>query len=235
MSAKDRHSRRVGRLKVLLPLFALVLLSSLFLLSGRVDPDDAVLAAGVDAEALIRDPRMTAPSYAGATSDGTAITLTAQSARPASATRTATADDVTARFDMPDGSSANLLAAGAEIDNSVNELRLTGGVTIQTSSDYTITLSAMTARLDRSGAAGEGPVQGEGPLGTIKSDRFTLGLGAGPAAVGEIKDKIETLGAEDTAFGNKSVTNDNETVANPNLLVFSGNVKLIYLPRGKQP
>ena len=77
MTRGDTHSRLVGWLKLALPLAALVILSTLFLIADRIDPEAAIPYANVDVEDLARDPRMTTPSYAGLTSDGSALTLTA--------------------------------------------------------------------------------------------------------------------------------------------------------------
>jgi lipopolysaccharide export system protein LptC len=91
MARRDRHSRVVGWLKVALPLAALAILSTLFLLSDRIDPEDALPYAEVDVEELAREPRMTAPTYAGMTTDGAALSLTAVEARPSAGTNPATA------------------------------------------------------------------------------------------------------------------------------------------------
>lgn len=80
--ATDRHTQIVGWLKVTLPLMALAILATLFLLADRIDPEAALPYAEVDVEGLAREPRMTAPTYAGTTSDGAALTLSANEARP---------------------------------------------------------------------------------------------------------------------------------------------------------
>ena len=53
------HSRLVGVLKVLLPLLALAILSTLFLVSRKINPEDAIPYADVDIEDRLRDPKMT--------------------------------------------------------------------------------------------------------------------------------------------------------------------------------
>ncbi|MGB3251218.1 MAG: hypothetical protein WBB13_18855, partial [Tabrizicola sp.] len=74
MARVDRHTRLVGWLKVALPLTALAILSTLFLVARRIDPEAALPYAEVDVEDLAREPRMTAPTYAGTTEDGAALT-----------------------------------------------------------------------------------------------------------------------------------------------------------------
>ena len=77
------HSRLVSVLKVLLPLIALVLLSTLFLFSRKINPEDAIPYASVDVEDRLRDPKMTGAGLSGMTADGSAISVTAAERIPA--------------------------------------------------------------------------------------------------------------------------------------------------------
>lgn len=65
MAGTDGHSRLVGWLKVALPLFALAILSSLFLVARGIDPDGALTLSEADLADRLREPRITAPAYAG--------------------------------------------------------------------------------------------------------------------------------------------------------------------------
>ena len=174
MPGPDTHSRVVGWLKVALPLAALAILSTLFLLADRIDPEAAIPYAQVDVQDLARNPRMTAPTYAGTTTDGTAVTLTAETARPDAEGNSGQADTVLARLDMPDGSTAELSAADVQVDAPGGEVRLSGGVAVTTSSGYLVLTDAVTAALDRTGARSLGPVTAEGPPGHLSAGGFTL-------------------------------------------------------------
>lgn len=205
MPGIDRHSRIVGWLKLALPLAALALLSTLFLVADRIDPEAAIPYAKVDVEDLARDPRMTAPAYAGTTSDGAALTLTAEAARPANGDRVAEADGISVKLTMPGGGSTDVTAATARLDTAAGQLALTGGVTISTSSGYRVTTEGLTAELDRSAMESGGPVTAEGPAGRIEAQSFAL--------------------TQDGTAG--SVASEGRK---PYLLVFSGQVKLVYQP-----
>jgi lipopolysaccharide export system protein LptC len=174
MSGADTHSRVVGWLKVALPLAALAILSTLFLLSDRIDPQDAIPYAQVDVEDLARDPRMTAPTYAGTTRDGTALTLTAETARPVGQDASAQAATVLARMEMPDGSTAELSAGKVDLDAPAGRLLLSGGVAVTTSSGYLVLTDQVTAALDRTSAESSGPVTAETPAAHLTADRFSL-------------------------------------------------------------
>jgi lipopolysaccharide export system protein LptC len=180
MARADRHTRLVAWLKVALPLTALSLLATLFLLAERIDPSNAIPYAQVDVEDLARDPRMTAPAYAGTTADGSAITVTARAARPAAEGRQAAALDVRAVLDLPDGTRTEASAGLAEVDADAGLLTLSEGVLMVASSGWSLDLPAVTLRLDRTGAESDGPVSARGPAGSVSSGGFQLSL-SGPS------------------------------------------------------
>jgi lipopolysaccharide export system protein LptC len=164
----------VGWLKVALPLAALAVLSTLFLLADRIDPGDALPYAEVDVEDLAREPRMTSPTYAGTTSDGAAVTLSAIEARQAQPGIPASALALRFQLDTPDGGHAELTAAGATLDADRREVVLTGGVIVATSSGYRLTTDSMAARLDRTGLESRAPVAATGPAGDITAAGMQL-------------------------------------------------------------
>lgn len=174
MPKTDRHSRIVGWLKLVLPMSALALLSTLFLLADRIDPSKAIPYANVDVEDLARDPRMTMPTYAGTTTDGASVTMTAEAARPATENRTAAAETVNVQIDMPNGGSSTIDSATAEIDTAAGLIRLRGNVTVTDSSGYVVKSEAMDAALNRTGIVSPGKVFGTGPQLELEADQFTL-------------------------------------------------------------
>ena len=175
MARVDRHTRVVAWLKVALPLTALVILSTLFLVARRIDPEAALPYAEVDVEDLAREPRMTAPTYAGTTSDGSALTLSADEARPASEGSAARAAGLRLDLATPDGGKTELLAAEARMDDTAQELVLSGGVTLETSTGYRLETAEVAARLDRTGLESRAPVKATGPAGEITAEGLVLG------------------------------------------------------------
>lgn len=171
--AIDRHTRVVGWLKVALPLMALAILATLFLLGDRIDPGASLPYAEVDLEARAREPRMTAPSYAGMTSDGASLTLTAREARP-SADGPAKAQDLLLELATPDGNTTTVRAATAVMDQTARQLLLSGGVTVMTGTGYKLETAEVVAELDRSGLESLGEVTATGPAGDIRADGMTL-------------------------------------------------------------
>lgn len=161
----DSHSRLVGWLKVALPLAALALLSTLFLIARRIDPEAALPYAEVDVADRLREPRMTAPAYAGVTADGAAITVTAAEARPGEGS--ATAASVAAQLVTADGARTALSAGMVTLDETAGNLRLAGGVQIATPQGYELRTESVSMTLDRTAAESGGMVEGFGPAGRI--------------------------------------------------------------------
>lgn len=174
MARADRHTRLVGWLKVVLPLAALAILSTLFLVARRIDPEAALPYAEVDVEDLAREPRMTAPTYAGTTSDGSALTLSADEARPAAEGAPAEAAGLRLELAAPDGSRTDLTAVTARMDTEAREIVLSGGVSVTTTSGYRLETAEMVAKLDRTGLESRAPVTANGPAGDIRADRLLL-------------------------------------------------------------
>jgi lipopolysaccharide export system protein LptC len=174
MARVDRHTRLVGWLKVALPLTALAILSTLFLVARRIDPEAALPYAEVDVEDLAREPRMTAPTYAGTTSDGAALTLSAAEARPSDDQGPATATAMRMDLTTPDGGQTSLLAITAVLNEAARQVLLSGGVTISTSTGYRLETAEVAANLDRSGLESHSAVRATGPAGEIRADGMTL-------------------------------------------------------------
>lgn len=195
----DGWSRLVAWLKVVLPLAALGALSTLFLLSDRIDPGDALPFAEVDVEERLREPRMTEPTYAGVTEDGSSIEVTAAEARPAQdGVKGQSAVDVIGVLTTPDGVVTNLVADAADLPLDQDEVVFTGNVVLDHETGYRVRTEKMTASLLRTDVRSDVPVVADGPLGQITADTMRL--------------------TQDGAGGDGY------------LLVFNGNVKLIYQP-----
>jgi lipopolysaccharide export system protein LptC len=171
---RDLHSRVVAWAKIILPLAALALLSTLFLFARVIDPEAAIPYATVDVEDRIREPRLTTPTYSGMTADGTSVTFTAAEARPTAINGAATAEALSVVLETPDGGRAAVSAAHGALDSAAGLLTLEGGVTMTTSTGYTVQTEAIEARLDRTGLMARSPIVAEAPGGRITASGMTL-------------------------------------------------------------
>lgn len=175
MIETDTHSRLIGWLKIVLPLVALVILSTLFLVARTVDPQDAIPYADVDVEDRLREPRMTSPTYAGLTDDGAALTVTAAEARPAASDDVgASAVVLTGLLETPDGARTELEAGTGQIDPAAREVFMAGGVIVTSSTGWRVESDTMTAHMDRTDIATQTPVVATGPAGVVTADTMRL-------------------------------------------------------------
>lgn len=170
------YSRIVAWLKILLPLSALALLSTLFLFSRSIDPEQSIPFASVDVKELAREPRITAPEFSGMTADGAAITISARAAKTdPTNTDNASIDRLTAVIQTPDGASVTAQADEGSIEDA-KIARLEGDVFIETSSGYRISTEVLVSDLDKTFIESGGNVAASGPLGDIDAGKMTVHL-----------------------------------------------------------
>lgn len=173
-TADNRYSRFVQFAKIALPLLALGLLSTMFLLSRSVDLDDALpFYEGI--EQIAREQQLASPKFSGVTSDGSTISVTADSAKPdLTDPRRMTAVKVTADILTQSGSRFMVTSEEALYDGNQDQLNLAGMVRITTSSGYELQTEELSADLAETGLLAPGPVNGTGPSGTLEAGSMEL-------------------------------------------------------------
>lgn len=144
----NTYSRVVAWLKIIFPIAALAILSTLFLVARTIDPAKNIPFADVDIDALTRDQRIGNPNYSGITSAGAAVRVRAKQARPdpESAERIL-GTDVDATIDLPDGRSFDVTAASMVLDNTRQFARLGGGVVVTSPQKIEMRTQAMELAL----------------------------------------------------------------------------------------
>jgi lipopolysaccharide export system protein LptC len=175
-SQTDLHSRLVFWLKILLPLGSLGILSTLFLFSNQVRPEDAIPYADVDIATRIKEPRLTSPVFAGVTADGAAITLQAAEARVGTGPQAGLISDLLGKLETPDGASTQLSAKSAYMDQDTREAVLQGGVVLSNSAGYRVETKGIRLALDRTSLDTDGAITATGPVGQISAGGLHLGL-----------------------------------------------------------
>ena len=177
------YSRIVSWLKLLLPLGALALLSTIFLFARSSDPVENLPVATREGLAGRASEMVTSPSYSGTTDDGAMLTIRAESARPDPDTEgRIRAQALDAAMSFEDGSRIDLSAPEATIDDESDAARLTGGVTIRSSQGYRLTTDALDAALTRVEVESDGPVEGQGPSGTLSAGKMRVEAETGEGA-----------------------------------------------------
>lgn len=204
LGARDNlHSRLVGILKITLPLLALAVLSTLFMFSRAINPDDAIPYADVDIAERLSQPRMTDAGYAGVTADGAAISLQISEARPAGSSGTAAGGPSARGFlgllETPDGARLEIAAGLARMQIANRQILLSGGVELKSSLGIVAQADGFAFELDQTNVQSTGRVSAEGPFGQVTADHLSL-----------------------------TATPD---VKNSYVLVFNGDVRLLYQPQ----
>ena len=169
------YSRVIAWLKILLPLIALVLLSTVFLLSTDVDPGADLPFSDREMAERAASQQVTAPYFSGATNSGALLTIMAETARPdPENSGRAFASMVTARMKMKDDSQIMLSSDEATLSDLDDTAILTGGVLIESSTGYVMRTGGLVASLNKIEAESTGPVEATGPAGTITAGRMRI-------------------------------------------------------------
>lgn len=174
-AADNTYSRVVAWLKILLPLLALGILSTLFLVARTIDPAQDLPFADVDMDQLTSEQRIGQPNYSSVTRDGAAISLSAQSARPdPDNPENLIGDAISAAIDLPNGNRIDIVAERMQIDNSTGTASLADGVVVQTSDGYQLRTDAVEMALDATRVTSPGPTTVDTPIGRLSADSFRL-------------------------------------------------------------
>ena len=173
--ADNAYSRFVFWAKVLLPLAALAILSTLFLVAERLDPEKAIPYAEVDVGKILREQGVTRPSFGGMTPGGATVTLGADAVRPVAGEGLrlrGTALDL--HVVMPEGAVLTVDSPTGDIDTTSRVASLSGGAVLDSSLGYRIETEALEAAFDRVEMATEGAVRAEAPGTVIDAGRMTV-------------------------------------------------------------
>ena len=167
------YSRLIAWLKILLPLGALVLLSTIFLYSRGPDP-----IANIPALIGGADPTQTeqvgSPFYAGTTEGGQGLTIAARQARlGTSDSSDMIADDLQAVIDISDGNRIVIDANVGRMEEG-DRLLLREGVTLQSSSGYTVRTEGLDAATDRVSIESTAEVDADGPGVTLSAGKLRV-------------------------------------------------------------
>lgn len=170
------YSRLVAILKVALPMIALGLLSTLFLVSNRLtDSTASIPFAKVDLAQRAREQQITAPFFSGRTKTGHLVAFAAESARPnpddplqSSTTK------MDAKINFVDGSQITASSNSATIDNRDHIATLTGAVLLLSSAGYEIRTDELIAYMREARLVSPTTVTSTGAAGTLKAGNLDI-------------------------------------------------------------
>ncbi|MFC3613551.1 hypothetical protein ACFORG_07235 [Lutimaribacter marinistellae] len=171
----DGYSRLIQFLKVLLPLAALMLLSSLFLLSRDVDPEAALPFAERDLSERVTGQQITRPFFSGTSARGEEILITAETAKPGSMNAPAAAEQLFARMKLVNGREITVSSDAGDFALDSDTATFAGDVRITTSDGFVMTTDTLETSL--SGIEGAAPrqVDATGPIGHLVAGAMQFG------------------------------------------------------------
>jgi len=139
MPGSNRYSQVVSYVKIVLPIIAIGILSTLFLLSRTPDPERAIPFANVDLEELAREQRLGSPRYAGTTNAGREVVVVAETAVPVDGhLDLISVDTLDARIELDDTRFVDITSLQAVINLETNIADLTIDVEVADSTGYTL-------------------------------------------------------------------------------------------------
>ncbi|MEL6642813.1 MAG: hypothetical protein AAFQ79_02675 [Pseudomonadota bacterium] len=174
------YSRFVFWLKVLLPIIALGILSTLFVLARAPDADRAIpYATSPGGVPITPNDLIADPSFVGVSPDGAALSFRARTVTPRDDSLSAlVADDLRSRIETVDGRSVETTSEAGIIDLDAQMAEFSGAVELRTSEGFQMSARDITARLDRVEIRTDFPVTAITPLGSL--DAGAMQVTAGP-------------------------------------------------------
>lgn len=166
------YSRVIAWLKVLLPLTALILMSTLFLLP-RTAPETRMPPFAGTTEGQLGEG-MRQPYFSGVSEGGDLMAVTADAVRTEAGGRIL-ADRPGATLTLAgDGGRIRIDAAMAVMDETAGTIRFDGDVRIESSAGYSMRTPGLVAALDGAAAESTGPVEADGPAGRLRAGRLKV-------------------------------------------------------------
>ncbi len=170
-------SRAVTVLKVTLPLIALVMLG-LVLAWPQLNPDPREFRLGstnnLGADIATDASRMLRPRFVGTDENNQPFTVVAETATHAGSADRILLVSPKADVTMKDGSWVAVNAKEGLYDRIAQTLGLRGQVQVFHDAGYEFQTEAADVDMSAGAAAGDKPVEGQGPFGLLKADGFKI-------------------------------------------------------------
>ena len=170
---ENAYSQFVYWTKVILPLAALALLSTLFLLSESPNNSNTIPYAEI--KKIAREQRLSNPSFAGVSKDGMDFNIRASVARPdPDKDDTMTVEKVQINLNPTSGHKIEISGGFAEINLNTNTVILDKLARVVTNNGYKMETTGLIATLNEGRIESTAPVEVRSPFGQLTAGRMTL-------------------------------------------------------------
>ncbi len=177
MTYADGYSRMVAWLKVSLPLLALAILSTLFLISRVVEPTATVPFADTEVQQRLARQQITGPYFSGISSDGDQIEIYAEVFSAAGGREGENSiQDVRLSVKFADGLQAELVADKATVNIAEDLSRLDGNVRFETSDGYALSGNHFAVRMSSPEISATDTILGETPAGSVEAGSMHIDI-----------------------------------------------------------
>ena len=171
----DKHSRFVAWAKIVLPIIALGLLSTLFLLSSSVDPISTIPFSEADIEERTRNQQISSPEVFAVTSGGDYVSLNADFARQSEDDSSITvAQSVTTSIKLASGARIDMTAGEAAYDAKNSMIGLAQTVHTTTTHGYDFEAKAIEVNMLELSVVSDGPIKGKGPATSLEAGKMLI-------------------------------------------------------------
>lgn len=176
MAGVTLHTRIVRAARLILPVLALALLSSLFLLTNTPDPDAAIPFSDADMTLLAQEQRLTTPRFAGVSKDDVSFSVSAELARPdPNDPRILSAEALSVAIDGLDGDHTLFVRAGkGQVDTGARTIQLAGEVGLRSSLGLVLTTDQLQADVSQMQIFAPSQITGTGPFGALTAGSMRL-------------------------------------------------------------
>lgn len=173
--ADNRYSQFVTAAKIILPLLALGLLSSLFLISNAPEGDQTIPFSDLELEEIVEGQRILRPRYQTVLDSGATARFSAESARPdLTDPDRFMASEISGRVVQLDGIQIDIRGAEGVMDNTRRTIRIEGGLRLSRTDGFTLSTDGAEASLDGQRAETTGDVIVLGPGLTLSAGRALM-------------------------------------------------------------
>ncbi|MEM6823827.1 MAG: hypothetical protein AAF566_01840 [Pseudomonadota bacterium] len=168
MAPGNLYSTLVAWLKILLPLAALGILSSVVFFARDADEQRTIPFVSDQGAIDAEEERLTQPEYVGLTSDGSSILILADRVVPDGGNlQVLDARNFRGVIEAEDGRILKADAPDARLDLASDIANLFGDVTVRTSDGFEIRTNGLLSHLDVTLVESEGPLSGVSPFGSL--------------------------------------------------------------------
>ncbi len=169
----NAYSRFVQWAKIILPLAALALLSTLFLLARSTSDTTEIPYATI--EEIARQPRLSAPRIAGTTSGGDTFAISASVAKSnPDNSAILSIEDIAISLDTAVGQHVGITAGAGHLDTGTKEVLMENLVRINTSDGYLMETIGATADLASGRIETSGRLEVRSPIGQLTAGKLVI-------------------------------------------------------------